>query len=383
MEPLLSDTPGGRIDAAADRRPASRRSARASGRQRVRLGLFLLLPLALVVGAYEYVTGGAVVSTDDAYVAAEQVGIATDVSGIVSAVDVADNQHVAAGQVLFRLRDLPYRLKLDRAEANLGTVRDDLEALEADYRNTEIQIREAQTDADYYATELRREQNLVASRVASASALDAARRDDANAQQRIASLRDQLAASAANLGGNPAIPVEQHPRFRDALAQRDEALRELRHTVVRAPFAGTVTDVPSIAPGKYLAASTTAFFLVDTAHAWIAADPKETQLTYVRPGQPVSVFVDTYPGLEWRGTVASISPAAAQEFSLLPAENTSGNWVKVVERIPMRVDVDTRDRDLPPLRVGMSVEIDIETGHARGLPHFVDTLLGRHPARVS
>jgi membrane fusion protein (multidrug efflux system) len=128
--------------------------------------------------------------------------------------------------------------------------------------------------------------------------------------------------------------------------------------------------VSAIAPGKYLAASTTAFFLVDTDRVWVTANPKETELTYVRPGQPVTITVDTYPGVEWHGTLESISPAAAQEFSLLPAQNTSGNWVKVVQRVPMRVRVDTSDNTKPPLRAGMSVEIDVNTGHARGFPHL-------------
>ena len=137
-----------------------------------------------------------------------------------------------------------------------------------------------------------------------------------------------------------------------------------------APFAGIVTDVSAIAPGKYLAASTTAFYLVDTDHVWIEANPKETELTYVRPGQPVTVTIDTYPDVTWHGTVESISPAAAQEFSLLPAQNTSGNWVKVVQRVPMRVRVDTTENSKPPLRAGMSAVVDVDTGHARGFPHF-------------
>jgi len=145
---------------------------------------------------------------------------------------------------------------------------------------------------------------------------------------------------------------------------------------VKAPFAGIVTNVPSIAPGKYLQASTTAFHLVAADHVWIDASPKETELTYVQPGQPVTVSVDTYPDSQWSGTVESISPAAAQEFSLLPAQNTSGNWVKVVQRIPMRVRVDTSDKSLPPLRAGMSVIVNVETGHTRGVPHFLTGLFG-------
>jgi membrane fusion protein (multidrug efflux system) len=136
--------------------------------------------------------------------------------------------------------------------------------------------------------------------------------------------------------------------------------------------------VPSIAPGKYLAASTTAFYLVDTDHVWVDATPKETELTHVRPGQPVTATVDTYSDTEWHGIVESISPAAAQQFSLLPAQNTSGNWVKVVQRITMRVRIDTNDKNLPPLRAGMSLEVNVDTGHARGLPHFLATPFGRN-----
>jgi membrane fusion protein (multidrug efflux system) len=191
------------------------------------------------------------------------------------------------------------------------------------------------------------------------------------------SLRQQAQVQLAKLAGSSNIPVTQHPQYVQAQAQVDEAQRQLDDTVVKAPFSGVVTNVPSIAPGKYLAASTTAFYLVATDHVWVDANPKETELTYVRPGEPVTVTVDTYPGFEWRGTVASISPAAAQEFQLLPAQNTSGNWVKVVQRIPMRVRVDTGDQGQPPLRAGMSVEVDVDTGHARGLPHFLAALFGQ------
>jgi membrane fusion protein (multidrug efflux system) len=258
----------------------------------------------------------------------------------------------------------------------VGSVRDALNALKANYRDMQAQIQQAQHDIEYYATELHRQQDLLNAHVASQSAFDTARRNLQNAQGKLASLTQQLAAIAANLDGDPDGPVEQNPRYADAVAQRDEAARQLAHTIVRAPFAGIVTNVPSIAPGKYLAASTTAFYLVATDHVWVDANPKETELTYVHVGQPVTVMVDTYPDVQWNGIVESISPAASQEFSLLPAQNTSGNWVKVVQRIPMRVRVDTRDGDLPPLRAGMSVEVDVDTGHARGLPRFLTSLLG-------
>jgi membrane fusion protein (multidrug efflux system) len=350
--------------------------ARPGRRQWLRRTLFALLPIALAAGAYWYVTGGQVMSTDDAYVEADKVGVSTDVSGIVKEVDVTENAHVAAGQVLYRLDDLQFRLALERATAQVGMVRDALNALKANYRDMQAQIQQAQYDLDYYDREFRRQQTLLSRGVASQQAFDTARRNLQNAQQKLASLNQQLAAIAANLNGDPDGPVERNPRYLDAVAQRDEAQRQLDHTVVKAPFAGIVTDVPSIAPGKYLAASTTAFFLVAVDHVWVDSNPKETELTYVRPGQPVTVTVDTYPGREWHGTVESISPAAAQEFALLPAQNTSGNWVKVVQRIPLRVRVDTSDATLPPLRAGMSVEVNVATGHARGLPHFLAALFG-------
>jgi membrane fusion protein (multidrug efflux system) len=345
-------------------------------RRWVRRVLFILLPFALIGGGYRYITGGQVMSTDDAYVEADKVGISTDVSGIVKEVDVAENRHVETGQVLYRLDDLPFRLALERVEAQVGMVGDALNALKANYRDMQAQIKQAQYDVDYYATEARRQQDLLSAHVASQSTFDTARRNLQNAQQKLASLNQQLAAIAANLDGDPDGPVEQNPRYLDAMAQRGEAARQLAHTIVNAPFAGIVTDVNSIAPGKYLASSATAFHLVATDHVWVEANPKETELTYVRPGQPVTVMVDSYPDAQWDGTVESISPAAAQEFSLLPAQNTSGNWVKVVQRIPIRVRVDTSDEHQPPLRTGMSVEVDVDTGHARGWPHFLAAMLG-------
>jgi membrane fusion protein, multidrug efflux system len=372
----IAETSQGRQDTKDMPSSAPRNARERAPRRRLRAGFFVLLPILLIGGGYWYITGGQVMSTEDAYAEADKVGVSTDVSGIVKDVDVTENQHVEAGQVLYRLDDAPFLSALGRATARVGSVKDALNALKANYRDMQAQIQQAQYDIEYYATELHRQQDLLNAHVASQSTFDMARRNLQNAQGKLASLTQQLAAIAANLNGDPDGPVEQNPRYSDAVAQRDEAARQLAHTVVRASFAGIVTNVPSIAPGKYLAASTTAFYLVATDHVWVDANPKETQLTYVLPGQPVTVTVDTYPDVKWKGSVESISPAASQEFSLLPAQNTSGNWVKVVQRIPMLVRVDTSDSDLPPLRAGMSVEVAVDTGHARGLPHFLTSLLG-------
>ena len=347
-----------------------------SRRRGLRWALFLLLPIVLMVGAYFYFEGGAYMSTDDAYIEADKVGLSTDVSGMVEAIEVRDNEHVTAGQVLFRLDPLPFQLKLDQAQSQLGVVRDNLNALKANYQNVQAQIKQAEDQIAYNQLQYQRQETLARQQFTPQMSLDQARLNLQTSQQTLVSDKAQLASIVANLDGNPDIPTEQHPQYRQALAQRDEAARQLRDTVVRAPYSGTVTNVPSLEPGMYLPASTAAFNLVDTDQFWVEAQPKETELTDVRPGEPATITVDTYPGREWRGTVASIGPAAQSEFSLLPAQNTSGNWVKVVQRIPLRVQIDTTDKSMPPLRAGMSVEVSVYTGHKRGLPHFLTALFG-------
>ena len=345
-------------------------------RNRTRRLLFALLPIAFVVGGYYYVTGGQVMSTDNAYEQADILGISTDVPGIVGEIDVRDNQAVKAGDVLFRLDDKQFRFALERADAQIGVVGNDLAALKASYKGMQSQIEQAHSDIAFYETGFKRQQDLATKSVASQATFDQARHDLDSARLKLAQLESQLAGIAANLNGKPDAPVEDHPRYKDAVAARAEAQRQLDHTTVRAPMDGIVTNVPSLQKGQYLEAATNAFSLVSTDHVWVQANPKETELTWVKPGQEAEIYVDTYPGAVWKGTVDSISPASAASFSLLPAQNTSGNWVKVVQRIAMRVKIETPP-DQPRLRAGMSVTLDIDTGHARGLPGFVGEAVGK------
>jgi membrane fusion protein (multidrug efflux system) len=368
-------TPIGPADKRAKELTSARDKVRRLGRRdRIRWGLFALLPAVLLATGYYYVTGGQVMSTDDAYVQAEKVGISTDVSGIVQVVAVKDNQQVEAGQVLYRLDPRQFQIALDNAKANLAQVAMSIEAMKQDYKRMMSDTAAQQAQVDLDQTNYDRNAMLLKTATISQAVFDQARYTLENDKGKLAALQQQTKVQLAKLGGDPDIATTDHPQYRQAQAQVDEAQRQLDHTIVTAPFAGIVTNVPAIAPGKYLAASTTAFFLVDTDHVWVDATPKETELTYVRPGQPVTITVDMYPDHEWHGVVESVSPAAAQEFSLLPAQNTSGNWVKVVQRVPIRVRLDTSDKNLPPLRAGMSVEVDVDTGHARGLPHFITSL---------
>jgi membrane fusion protein (multidrug efflux system) len=369
-EPLvthpLAPTP---IDSRRDK-PATGKPGGPDRRRWTRWGLFALLPLALAIGFYWYATGGQTMSTDDAYVEAEKVGISTDVAGIVQDVGVHENERVAAGQVLYRLDPRPFQIALDDAKANLAQTALAIEAMKQDYQRmlSDVAAQESQVGLDQ--TNFNRDATLIRSGTVSQAVYDQVKSTLETDKSKLQSLRQQAQVQLAKLGGNADVAATEHPQYQQAKAKIDEAQRQLDHTVVTAPFAGIATSVPAIAPGKYLTASMTAFYLINTDHIWVDANPKETELTYVRPGQPVSVTVDTYPNHVWHGTVESISPAAAQEFALLPAQNTSGNWVKVVQRVPMRVRIDVSDQSLPPLRAGMSAQIAVDTGHARGMPHL-------------
>ena len=348
-------------------------------RQRTRWALFALLPLVLIVAGYWYVTGGQVMSTDDAYVNAEKVGISTDVSGMVQDVDVTNNQYVTAGQILYRLDPRQFQIAVDSAKANLAQVALTLDAMKQDYKRmlSDVAAQQAQVDLDQ--TNYNRAEMLLHNGAGTQATYDQAKYALQTDTSKLQSLREQTQVQLARLGGNADTATTELPQYLQAKAQFDEAQRQLNDTVVKTPFSGIVTDVPATAPGRYLAASTTAFYLVDTDHVWVDAQPKETELTHVRAGQAATVTVDTYPNAVWQATVQSISPAAAQEFALLPAQNTSGNWVKVVQRVPMRIRLDTSDKTLPPLRAGMSVVVNVDTGHARGFPDFLTSWFGGGP----
>jgi membrane fusion protein, multidrug efflux system len=338
--------------------------------------LFALLPIALAAGGYFYVTGGAVMSTDNAYIQADTLGVSTDVAGTVAAIEVHDNEPVKKGQVLYRLKPDTFQIALDGAKAQLGTVRDQILTLQASYKLALAQIGQAEADLPYYQTAFKRQQDLVATGAGTKAAYDQAQHDLEATRQKVAVAKAQAATALAQLSGDANQPLEKNPFYLQAKSGVDNAQRDLNDTIVRAPFDGIVANVDAIQVGSYLQASQQAFSLVSSTRLWIGASPKETELTYVRPGQPATISVDAYPGLEWKGVVDSISPASGSSFSLLPAQNTTGNWVKVVQRIPMRVHID-ETAGQPPLRVGMSVTVDVDTGHARGLPDFVNHWLGR------
>jgi membrane fusion protein (multidrug efflux system) len=341
---------------------------RARSRSRVLRPLLMLGGIAVViVGAgYYWLTGGRYVDIDDAYVRAAKESVSTDVSGTVAAVLVKEGQRVEAGQVLLQLDQRRFRIALDGARANLAQTALTIEAMKQDYQRMlrEADAKAAKVDADQANYD--RYASLVKSGGVTRADYDNARFALAADKQAVEALRVQARVQLAKLGGDANIAVTATPQYMEAQARVDEAQRQLDETVIKAPFGGIVTEVDSVQPGMYLTAATAAFGLVSNDNIWVEANPKETELTHVKPGDPVEVTVDTYPGHVWQGKVESISPNSGSEFSVLPAQNTSGNWVKVVQRIPIRIAVQ-RNADDPPLRAGMSVEANIDTGHHRTL----------------
>jgi membrane fusion protein (multidrug efflux system) len=327
--------------------------------------------VAVAVGsATWWLNSGRILSVEDAYVRASKLAVADDISGIVASVDVREGEHVQKGQPLFHLQDRQFQIALAGARANLAQVALTMEAMKRDYRRllSDVVVRQAQVDADQANYD--RYAGLVKGGGVTRAEYDDSRFKLAADRAAVDSLKDQALVQLARLGGDPDVDFKTTPQYLQAQAQVDEQQRQLDHTVVYAPFSGIVTNVESTQPGMYLAASTAAFGLVSDEHVWVEANPKETELTWVKPGDPVNVTVDTYPDHVWHGTVESIAPASASEFSVLPAQNSSGNWVKVVQRLSLRVHVDRAPGD-PELRSGMSVEANIDTGHQR---HFSDLL---------
>jgi membrane fusion protein (multidrug efflux system) len=340
-------------------RPAAR------GRSRKKLLRWALMTggvLAVVAGGgFYWVSGGRWIETDDAYVQADSMTVSTDVSGIVDSIPVREGEAVTKGQVLFVLDPQKFQIALDSARDNLAQMRLNVESAKADYqaalRDTAAKRQQVNADQATYD----RYASLVKQRAVTQQETDDARYKLAADQQAVRASESQARALVAKLDGHPDVAVEDMPSFKQAQAQVAEAEREMNHSVVRAPYSGIVTQVNKLQLGMYLGASTAAFGLVSTDHVWVEAEPKETQLTYAKNGDPVDVSFDIYPGRTWKGTVQSVAPATDQNFSLLPAENSSGNWVKVVQRIPVRVQLDIKPGD-PPLRAGMSADIDIDTG---------------------
>jgi membrane fusion protein, multidrug efflux system len=336
-------------------------------RSRLRLPLMILGPAVVaVIAAYIYLTGGRFESTEDANVQTARVAISANVAGRVQEIVVRDNQAVHQGDVLFRLDDAPFRIAVDETSAQLAAARLQIESLKANYRQRQSELKWAQETLAFQQNEYARQQRLLGSGIASQVQVDRVSHAQDEARAQVAGAQQQISAVVANLGGDPNIAPDRHPMVQQAQALLDRAKLNLSYTVIKAPSDGVATRVEQLQVGSYISASAPVFALVSTGNLWIEANFKEDQLTHMRVGQTASVEIDSYPGKTFEGRVASVSPGTGSQFSVLPPENATGNWVKVVQRLPVRVELDHVDPAFP-LHAGLSANVSVDTRYKRRL----------------
>ena len=360
----------------ADGEEGQRPGWRQRGRRIVLLGV--LPALCLLVGLAWWAASGRYVTTENAYVKARIVAISADIDGRVVAVDVRDDQYVERGDVLFRIDPASMEIDKDRAAARMVSAKHQIAGWRAEFKEVQAELEEAEERAGYFRHQAERQRALEQQGFAAAVRLEEAEVELAAAAKRVLALEQKKQAVLAKLGGDPEISAEHHPAYREAVAEREKAALLLEKTVVEAPISGIVSRL-RLEPGEWVEEGEPVFTIVDQRHSWIEANLKETQLTHIDVGQRVAIAVDSYPDHRWSGEVASISAATGAEFALLPPQNASGNWVKVVQRLPVRIHIDPED-DLPPLRAGMTVSVEIdterETSLARVMNDAVASVLG-------
>ena len=336
------------------------------GLKRWRKPLLLVAPVVLIAaGTYVYLTGGRYETTDDAFLQTGLVSVSPNISGKVLSVEVQDNQQVTKGQVLFRIDPAPYAARVAQAEAELAQATAQIASQRADYRKGQAQLAAAQAQAQYAEREAARQKELLGEGISSQNQYDQAVLAARTARQAIASSQQQNASLAAQLAGDVAGPSAQQPVVRAAQAALDQARLDLSYTVVRAAQDGIVAKVDQLQAGDYVTAGKPVFTEA-SRHIWIEANFKENQLRYMRLGQTAKVKIDAFPDLDLTAHVSSFSPGTGNAFSVLPAENATGNWVKVVQRLPVLLTLDRLPKDRP-LHAGLSVEVTIDTGHKRTL----------------
>ncbi|MGA7811069.1 MAG: HlyD family secretion protein [Bradyrhizobium sp.] len=336
---------------------------RSSVRERLRRPLMLALPIVLAAfGAVYYLVEEPYVSTNDAFIRAAKITLNARVAGQAVEIAVRDNQHVLQGQVLFRIDPEPYQIAVDMAEARLASARLQIGGLKTTYRQQQAELESAKDSAAYDEREYYRKKALVADDFTPREVYDQTETALKVARQNVASIEQQIANTVVALNGDPNIEVDRHPTVRAAKAQLDRARLDLSYATVTAPDDGIVARVDDLQVGNFVNPGTAVFSLLSSRRIWIEANFRETGLTYMRPGQPATIDVDAYPDHTFKAHVVSMSPGTGSDFAVLPPENATGNWVKVVQRLPVRLELDEIDPNRP-LFSGMSVTARVDTGH--------------------
>ena len=345
-----------------------RKSWRQVMRERRRTLLLVVVPLiALVGGIAFYLSGGRYATTDDAYVGAQKVLITPDISGKIEKVMVKEGQRVKAGDPLFEIDPVPFRFALQQAKATLETAKTNYNNLRDNVKIYAQMLDLARQGVELKQRDVERKASLVKSQSGSQLDLDTSTTNLVMARAQLELLQQQLATANNQLLGNPDLPLEEFPPYFQAKAALDQAQRNLDHTLLRAPIDGTATQVDSIQLGRFVAAGAPVFSVIDDANPWVDANLKESDLTYVAKGQPVTMSIDAFPDHTFVGKVGSLSPGTGAQFAILPPQNSTGNFVKVVQRVPVRIYFDNNDKAVQKLKAGMSTYVWIDTGHRRSL----------------
>jgi membrane fusion protein (multidrug efflux system) len=345
-----------------------RRRLMAGLRRYRRLLLLVVLPLvALIAGLTFYLNGGRYVTTDDAYVGAQKVLITPDISGKIISVAVKEGQSVSTGDTMFQIDPVPFQLALAQARAKLADAKTSHDNLVANVKLYSQTIELVNTGIALKQRDVERKSSLVKSSAGSQLDLDNSATAVVTAQAQLQLIKQQNSTALNQLLGNPELPLEQFPAYMQAKAALDDAQRNLDLTTVRAPMNGVATQVDQIQLGRFVAAGTPVFSVIDTSKPWVDANPKESDFTYVAVGQPVTIDVDAFPNHVFKGIVGSLSPGTGAQFAILPPQNATGNFVKVVQRVPVRIYFDSHDKYVQKLKAGMSAYTSIDTGHRRSL----------------
>jgi membrane fusion protein (multidrug efflux system) len=328
-----------------------------------RILLIPLIPLLAMVGAWSYENTGRIVTTENAYVKANITQITSNVSGKVTIVAAQEHQHVKAGEVLFLIDADHFTFALEAAKAELTAARIEVEGLKSDYRQYNAELKEANQRIRLHQLKLKRQKTLESKKFGRKVLMEEAQYSLAAARQHESAIRESSNKALIRLLGDPDLPVEDHPSVQLKTALLNQATKNLTNTQIFAPADGVVSNI-NLRVGEYIKVGAPIFSLIEVSNLWIEANLKETHLTYVLEGQEAEFIVDSYPDIKWPSLVDTISPATGAEFALLPAQNASGNWVKVVQRLPVRFSV-TQTKGMPPLRAGMTATVSIDTRRER------------------